>query len=279
MKRALAYVLAAAMTASALPMTAMAATGVATFKVIDPVEWTSASAVGNPIPVSDAPRLQLKIKDIDTRENTPDSYEFELEFDGAELNLAHLGADMDTDKLAELVTVYDDSGNLPHTVEVTGTPKDADEVIEFKITEADGLDLKEDDIISVSLPMELKKTVAGTVATVEVNGDFGTSDELVFAEIMSVKLEVQERQVLPGEETTVGYFGFRKSKETFAIGEKVSVKIGEGFTLIETPLYDGAGKPLNEVWDLNNNTVSFAPVETFLIKSFVLLNIFCALVK
>ena len=190
MKKFISMVMAAAMVVSLVPATAFAAES--TFKVVKDQEYTEEVAedmvdngdiIGKGV---NGPELQIKIVDIDSLYATPDSYEFTLDFENAELS-----KDFAED---EEITVAVNGANT--TVKVVEAAEAEDTSIVLELTETTML--KEDSIVAIDLTklaLVLTSDNAGTECTVEVSGDFGDSDAMVFAAVLKEGVKVTLKKV------------------------------------------------------------------------------------
>ncbi|WP_458397546.1 copper amine oxidase N-terminal domain-containing protein, partial [Anaerotignum sp.] len=240
MKKFISMVMAAAMVVSLVPATAFAANE-ATFKVVKDMELTKTDAEDAEKDglVGDA-QLQIKVKDVDNAKDVQDKYDIKLHINNAEVR----------DSLSKLEMSYVEKG-MPYTqayvieeendaivrdlVNVTFL-KDVekeDDVFSLRITEAidkQGVlskGLSDGDIIVLPLidgTFVPTTTKVGTEMTVKVTGDFGTSDEMVFATIVDKALDVEvDDTVDVAEEETA-------TLEEITVEPSVGDTIGENAT-------------------------------------------------
>ncbi|MBR6542338.1 MAG: hypothetical protein IKT73_03930, partial [Anaerotignum sp.] len=182
--------------------------GEATFKVVDAQEYTAkiAEDMKDDATVIAGPELQMKIVDIDSKWNEADSYEFTLDFENAAF-----GADFAEGSMIEAV-VGGANAALVITEEVEAedtsiTLELTEESMEVEPTSAEQIMLVEKDIIAIDMEqfgLVLTSDKVGTVCTVEVSGDFGDSDALVFASILEegVRTTLKRVAVVGTEEVT-----------------------------------------------------------------------------
>ena len=205
MKKFISMVMAAAMVISLVPATAFADTGsaTATAKVIDALDVTK----GAPKAISgEKVELQLKVnKDGQYAADTPADgekpavvnakHELTFTLDGAEF----------TDAIASTIksNVYVTNGKTAvndSKYEVTDVEDDS-----FKLT-INGVKFKDDDVIGIKLGnnITLKSTAVGKKATISVEGDMVTADDLVFAQVKDkgIKATVKKVAEVAAEEST-----------------------------------------------------------------------------
>lgn len=228
MKKFISMVMAAAMVVSLVPATAFAA-NTASFKVVDVYKITADEAEEEDnLEVEDA-QLQIKVGDVDTNMMTESTFEITLSFDGAEFDEA-----FDGDKVAV-------KGHSDVTVEVTDDGKVGDDEVTFEITDTDNV-LKEDDVIYVDLSsLVMTKSKAGHKATVEVSGDFGTSDALTFAAIYDSGIEASIKKTVDVAVDEVATIKDIKIEpvvgDTFGAiassGDEVTLKLSKGFEWVK----------------------------------------------
>ena len=236
MKKFISMVMAAAMVVSLVPATAFAANE-ATFKVVKDQEYTEDSVPADKKVTGNA-QVQIKIADIDTEAAIGDTFDIELEFDGAEVGKAYA-------KNANVagVSIIDRDGAGATVASAKAKEEVAADDESIVITVKEGVDnWEEDDIIVINLAtMGVKLTIddAGEEATVAVDGDFGTSDAMVFAAVLDYGISVSLKKVaeVAEEETTalekklviesdVDAFVARTAKTE---GQKFELKLNSGF--------------------------------------------------
>lgn len=167
MKKLISMVMAAAMVVSLVPATAFADTGSAkaVAKVIDSVD-VAKDADKDTVLNSEKVELQLKVDGNGqyAAESTP-KHELTFTLDGAEFKA------VSATEIAKNVFV---KGTAVDASKITEVEKDS-----FKLT-ITGVELKDEDIISVKLGpnMKLKSTSVGKKATISVDGDMVTTDDL-----------------------------------------------------------------------------------------------------
>ena len=225
MKKFISMVMAAAMVVSLVPATAFAANS-ATFKVVGDLEYTEEAAeVAKDTEVIAGPELQIKLTDLDSKVATGDDFEIELDFANAEFS-----AD-----IAAGTTVTDLKGNA--SVTVKEAVEAGDDSIELVVVEATGHEfLQEDDVIALKLEdlgLVITKDNAGTEATVTVSGDFGDSDELVFAAVKEegVTVTLKDTADVAEEEVTElkKDLKIEADVDTFVAGQEIELKLSKGF--------------------------------------------------
>lgn len=227
MKKFISMVMAAAMVVSLVPATAFAANA-ATFKVVNDQEYTEDSV---PTKVGGKAQVQIKIADIDTAKDLKDTFDIELTFDNAEVGKAYKKGGA----VSGLSMIDRDGGDAT----VTGKAKEEvaidDDSIVITLTE-DGDNWEEDDIIVIDLAamgVVLDIDKAGEEATVEVDGDFGTSDAMVFAAVLDQGITVTLKKVaeVAEEETTTleKKLVIKSDVDAFVVGQKFELKLNSGF--------------------------------------------------
>lgn len=245
MKKFISMVMAAAMVVSLVPATAFAANE-ATFKVIGDLELTEDQAKDmKDKTIIEGPELQLKIKDVDRKTSVEkvNSWDITLDFENAEFK-----GDVDQSKLK------DDNGNVAITIKDGG--EDEDDSITLTLTEKKALE--EDAIISINMEgfgLVLTKANAGTEATVEVSGDFGDSDALVFAAVMKegITVTLKETADVAEEETTTlkKNLKIETDVDKFYEDQIIELKLNSGFE-----------------WDLKDEAVTADLQKTVGVKSY-----------
>ena len=243
MKKFISMVMAAAMVVSLVPATAFAANE-ATFKVVNDQENTEAEAkthdsvTGGDSAIT-GPEVQLKLKDVDSKQGTPDDFEITLNFDNAELSAA-------------ITDLTETVGKVVGKTNVTVTLKEAaakgDDSVKIKVQEGTS-DLEDDDVIAIdldSLGLILTKTSKNTEATVEVGGDFGDSDAMTFASVLDTGIKVSLKKVAEvAEEETTNLEKDLKIEAAvgeFVKGQRFELKLNSGFefTDVEKTAADGS---------------------------------------
>lgn len=240
MKKLISMVMAAAMVVSLVPATAFADTGSAkaVAKVIDSADI--AKNADEDAMKEKKTELQLKV-DGDGQYATGTTGEHKLTFtlDGAEF----YGKD-NTERaanIANLISVANGKNNGAVTVEVSDVDKDS-----FKATLKG--DLKDDAVITVKLGaasnivldsaekgtgIKLKSTAVGKKATIAVEGDMVTTDDLTFAEVKDtgIKATVKKVAEVAEEETTAleRELKIEANVGEFVKGQKFDLKLSGSF--------------------------------------------------
>ena len=235
MKKLISMVMAAAMVVSLVPATAFAANE-ATFKVVKDAEYTKAVAekMKKDKKVITGPEVQLKIRDVDSKlqnANKADEFDVTLTFENAEVK----------DGVAKDTRV----GAISNTAEVLvkDEVKAGDDSIDLIVKETN-VDLAEDDVIPIDLgklDLILTKSSVGTKATVEVSGDFGTSEDLVFVSVLDKGLDVSVKKtvdVAVEETATIKDITIEPAVgdtigDAVKWGGKISFKLNKGFEFAE----------------------------------------------
>ncbi len=250
MKKLLSLVMAGAMVASLVPATAFAAGDVtATAKVVDSLDLSKSEAKkdavidGNPY---DVPQAQLKVTSVDYKSSDADAdVSEEVEFT---LGNAEFVADSEQELLA-LLSIKDDDhsntikGNAAYdsgtstftftdgtdTKVMTAVVKDFDEnSVTFKFTGK----FEKDDIIILDLESELTKTSENTKATVSVDADMVTADDLVYATVLGAGLKASVKKTVDVAEEEITTLNSNGLKIEAAVGDlptELTIKISNGF--------------------------------------------------
>lgn len=286
MKKFISMVMAAAMVVSLVPATAFAA-NTATFKVVKDQEYTEAEAkthdsiTGGDTAIT-GPEVQLKLKDVDSKQGKVDDFEVTLDFNNAELS----------DKLdAATVTVAPDgtSATVVGTavgyvvgkkdnvkVYVKEAAKAGDDSVKLIVQELNK-DLEDDDVIAIdlgSLGLILTKTSKNTKATVEVSGDFGDSDALTFASVLDTGIKVTLKKVAEvAEEETTNLEKDLKIEANvgkFVNGQRFELKLSSGFEFTDVAKTNATAGYKIEKGDDDNKiivTVTKADLDAITINS------------
>lgn len=209
MKKFISMVMAAAMVVSLVPATAFADTGSAkaVAKVIDAADI--AKDADDDAMKDEKTELQLKVDgdgQYTTTANGAANAKHELTFtlDGAEFRV------YTETELAKYIKLNCTAGNNKDQLVFTGADANA------KITDMDkdsfkltitGVKMHDDDVIVVDLHnanIKLKSTAVGKKATIAVEGDMVTTDDLTFAEVKDtgIKATVKKVAEVAEEETT-----------------------------------------------------------------------------
>ena len=222
MKKLISMVMAAAMVVSLVPATAFADTGSAkaVAKVIDSVD-VAKDADKETVLNNEKVELQLKVDGNGqyAAGSTP-KHELTFTLDGAEF---------------KAVSATEISKN----VFVKGTAVDASKITEvekdsFKLT-ITNVELKDEDIISVKLGpnMKLKSTSVGKKATISVDGDMVTTDDLTFAEVKDTGVKASVKKVAEITEEGVSALERELKIESnvgdFKVGQRFELKLSAGF--------------------------------------------------
>lgn len=222
MKKLISMVMAAAMVVSLVPATAFADTGSAkaVAKVIDSVD-VAKDADEETVLNNEKVELQLKVDGNGqyAAGSTP-KHELTFTLDGAEFKAVS-------------------ATEIAKNVFVKGTEVDASKITEvekdsFKLT-ITNVELKDEDIISVKLGpnMKLKSTSVGKKATISVDGDMVTTDDLTFAEVKDTGVKASVKKVAEITEEGVSALERELKIESnvgdFKVGQRFELKLSAGF--------------------------------------------------
>lgn len=222
MKKLISMVMAAAMVVSLVPATAFADTGSAkaVAKVIDSVD-VAKDADKETVLNNEKVELQLKVDGNGqyAAGSTP-KHELTFTLDGAEFKT------VSATEIAENVFV---KGTAVEASKITEVEKDS-----FKLT-ITNVELKDEDIISVKLGpnMKLKSTSVGKKATISVDGDMVTTDDLTFAEVKDTGVKASVKKVAEITEEGVSALERELKIESnvgdFKVGQRFELKLSAGF--------------------------------------------------
>lgn len=222
MKKLISMVMAAAMVVSLVPATAFADTGSAkaVAKVIDSVD-VAKDADKETVLNNEKVELQLKVDGNGqyAADSTP-KHELTFTLDGAEFKA------VSATEIAKNVFV---KGTVVGASKITEVEKDS-----FKLT-ITNVELKDEDIISVKLGpnMKLKSTSVGKKATISVDGDMVTTDDLTFAEVKDTGVKASVKKVAEITEEGVSALERELKIESnvgdFEVGQRFELKLSAGF--------------------------------------------------
>lgn len=222
MKKLISMVMAAAMVVSLVPATAFADTGSAkaVAKVIDSVD-VAKDADKETVLNNEKVELQLKVDGNGqyAAGSTP-KHELTFTLDGAEFKA------VSATEIAKNVFVKD---TVVDASKITEVEKDS-----FKLT-ITNVELKDEDIISVKLGpnMKLKSTSVGKKATISVDGDMVTTDDLTFAEVKDTGVKASVKKVAEITEEGVSALERELKIESnvgdFEVGQRFELKLSAGF--------------------------------------------------
>lgn len=222
MKKLISMVMAAAMVVSLVPATAFADTGSAkaVVKVIDSVD-VAKDADKETVLNNEKVELQLKVDGNGqyAAGSTP-KHELTFTLDGAEFKA------VSATEIAKNVFV---KGTAVDASKITEVEKDS-----FKLT-ITNVELKDEDIISVKLGpnMKLKSTSVGKKATISVDGDMVTTDDLTFAEVKDTGVKASVKKVAEITEEGVSALERELKIESnvgdFEVGQRFELKLSAGF--------------------------------------------------
>ena len=222
MKKLISMVMAAAMVVSLVPATAFADTGSAkaVAKVIDSVD-VAKDADKETVLNNEKVELQLKVDGNGqyAAGSTP-KHELTFTLDGAEFKA------VSATEIAKNVFV---KGTAVDASIITEVEKDS-----FKLT-ITNVELKDEDIISVKLGpnMKLKSTSVGKKATISVDGDMVTTDDLTFAEVKDTGVKASVKKVAEITEEGVSALERELKIESnvgdFKVGQRFELKLSAGF--------------------------------------------------
>ena len=222
MKKLISMVMAAAMVVSLVPATAFADTGSAkaVAKVIDSVD-VAKDADKETVLNNEKVELQLKVDGNGqyAAGSTP-KHELTFTLDGAEFKA------VSATEIAKNVFV---KGTAVDASKITEVEKDS-----FKLT-ITNVELKDEDIISVKLGpnMKLKSTSVGKKATISVDGDMLTTDDLTFAEVKDTGVKASVKKVAEITEEGVSALERELKIESnvgdFEVGQRFELKLSAGF--------------------------------------------------
>lgn len=247
MKKFISMVMAAAMVISLVPATAFADTGSAkaVAKVIDSADI--AKNADEDAMKDKKTELQLKVDgDGQYATNTTGEHKLTFTLDGAEFygkdnteratNIAKLISVNNGNGAAVTVAVSDvDKDSFKATL--TGMLKD-DAVITVKLGAATGITLNS---VAKDTGIKLKSTAVGKKATISVEGDMVTTDDLTFAEVKDtgIKATVKKVAEVAEEETTAleRELKIEANVGEFVKGQKFDLKLSGSFEF--SKLVDG----------------------------------------
>lgn len=222
MKKLISMVMAAAMVVSLVPATAFADTGSAkaVAKVIDSVD-VAEDADKETVLNNEKVELQLKVDGNGqyAAGSTP-KHELTFTLDGAEFKA------VSATEIAKNVFV---KGTAVDASKITEVEKDS-----FKLT-ITNVELKDEDIISVKLGpnMKLKSTSVGKKATISVDGDMVTTDDLTFAEVKDTGVKASVKKVAEITEEGVSALERELKIESnvgdFEVGQRFELKLSADF--------------------------------------------------
>lgn len=222
MKKLISMVMAAAMVVSLVPATAFADTGSAkaVAKVIDSVD-VAKDADKETVLNNEKVELQLKVDGNGqyAAGSTP-KHELTFTLDGAEFKA------VSATEIAKNVFV---KGTVVDASKITEVEKDS-----FKLT-ITNVKLEDEDIISVKLGpnMKLKSTSVGKKATISVDGDMVTTDDLTFAEVKDTGVKASVKKVAEITEEGVSALERELKIESnvgdFEVGQRFELKLSAGF--------------------------------------------------
>lgn len=246
MKKFISMVMAAAMVVSLVPATAFADTGsaTATAKVIDALDVAkddSKVLTGKKV------ELQLKVnKDGQYAADTPAQgekpavvnakHELTFTLDGAEFTVANAATIKGNVYVTNDKTAVNES-----KYEVSDVEDDS-----FKLT-INGVKFKDDDVIGIKLGdnITLDSTSVGKKATISVEGDMVTADDLVFAEVKDTGIKATLKKVaeVAEEETTPleRELKIESNVGKFVGGQQFEIKVSSGFELSFPAKLNGSG--------------------------------------
>lgn len=235
MKKLISMVMAAAMVVSLVPATAFADTGSAkaVAKVIDAADI--AKDANDNAMKDEKTELQLKV-DGDGQYTSATSgvnakHELTFTLDGAEFR------DFSADELAKYIKLdcaaaSEDELDFTKTGNAKITDMDKDS---FKLT-IEGVQMHDKDVIRVNLHnanIKLKSTAVGKKATIAVEGDMVTTDDLTFAEVKDTGIKVTMKKVaeVAEEETTKleRELKIEANVGTFEVGQRFDLKLSGSF--------------------------------------------------
>lgn len=222
MKKLISMVMAAAMVVSLVPATAFADTGSAkaVAKVIDSVD-VAKDADKETVLNNEKVELQLKVDGNGqyAAGSTP-KHELTFTLDGAEFKT------VSATEIAKNVFV---KGTVVDASKITDVEKDS-----FKLT-IENVELKDEDIISVKLGpnMKLKSTSVGKKATISVDGDMVTTDDLTFAEVKDTGVKASVKKVAEITEEGISALERELKIESnvgdFEVGQRFELELSAGF--------------------------------------------------
>ena len=251
MKKFISMVMAAAMVVSLVPATAFADTGSAkaVAKVVDSADI--AKNAGESAMKNESTQLQLKV-DKDGQYTSGAKHELTFTLDGAEFyGSTNAVRKTNIEKLFSKTTIGNPTTTgLTFTTGGNATVSDVDKD-SFKLTITDKLydenlivlDLGAVSGITEGTGIKLKSTSVGKKATIAVEGDVVTTEDLTFAEVKDTGIKVTEKKVaeVAEEETTAleRELKIEANVGNFVIGQKFDLKLSGSFEF--TSLEDGDG--------------------------------------
>jgi len=239
MKKFISMVMAAAMVVSLVPATAFAADNTCSLKVVKAAEATkdAAKAANWDTDFVDAKaQIQITIGNIDTLTSSQDTFEIDLDFDGAKVANTFNTAQAWNNATWTDVSVNTVAGAVD--VQIQPAEKD-DETITLKITEAASADFATGDIITLpldgatnALVLALKSVKEGATASVAVSGDLGSADAKTFASVLGQTLKIKTKKLVEvGEEcyAPLNKVTIETAVGSIATGTTITLKLNSGF--------------------------------------------------
>mgnify|MGYP005975605851 CR=1 FL=1 len=238
MKKLISMVMAAAMVVSLVPATAFADTGEAkaTAKVIDALDVAKS---GSKVITGKNVELQLKVNgDGQYVDGSTAKHELTFTLDGAEF------------------TDYSSETAIKNNIRVTEN-KTTVEVGKYTVTEIEkdgfkltinGVKFQDEDIIGIKLGenITLDSTAVGKKATISVEGDMVTADDLVFAQVKDTGIKATLKKVaeVAEDESTKleKELKIESNVDDFAKGQVFELKLSNGFEFGTLAVKGGSDK-------------------------------------
>ena len=247
MKKFISMVMAAAMVVSLVPATAFAASGSAVFKCVDAIEVKEEDqAAKNMKNGINGPQGQIIITDLNGKAGSPDTFEIEVELDNAEFagtwgeKAPWWGAyvsrteDNSSVKIVEAIG-KDGEANIYMKDGVAVEDTSATIVIE-----EDGIDFKAGDVIILPIENSIIRATSvkeGTVITATVTGDFGESEPLTIASVLSEAIDVtvagKPVEVAQETEKELKKITIESVVTNFISGDEVKVRVSKGWEITD----------------------------------------------
>lgn len=238
MKRVLSLVLAGVMAVSAMPVTAFAKNNVtATAKIIGAMEVTKAAVEANNKIINEVlgsmPELQIKVQET-TYKHTgtgvqPEELEMTVSLDNAKF--------MEGQDMTDLIHVMDDdntwviSGGESKKERLTVSVDESD-VEEDEVTFTFNGNFEKDDVIVIDLYSVMDKTAEGRTATVSVDSEMVSVDDLTYVSVMSkgLKASIKKMETVAVEEIAeISSKGLKIEAAVGYLPNELTLKLSKGF--------------------------------------------------
>ncbi|MGN0135186.1 copper amine oxidase N-terminal domain-containing protein [Anaerotignum sp.] len=243
MKRILSMVLAGVMAISVMPVTAFAKNNVtATAKIVSMLEVTKAEVEANHNIINevlgDMPELQIKVQDVSYKHTgtgvAPEEVDVTVSLDNAKF--------LEDQDLESLVSVRDDDNtwviedgeSKKERLAVSVDERDADE---DTVTFTFNGNFEKDDIIVIDLYSVMDKTSEGRTATVSVESEMVSVDDLTYVSVMSkgLKATVKKLETVAVEEVAeISSKGLKIEAAVGNLPSELTLKLSKGFEFLNS---------------------------------------------